>query len=86
MQEVGSRLLPAGSGTGPGQNGAKRVHGMCWSSGPMVTSSLFLHAGLAIYWITFGLVSSAAAVKLGLGFVKPSNGRGGGGGMHSACI
>ena len=44
---------------------------MCWSSSPVVTSSLFLHAGLALYWITFGLVSPAAAVKLGLGFVGP---------------
>ena len=36
---------------------------------PRVTSSLFLHAGLAVYWITFGLVSPAAVVKLGLGAV-----------------
>ena len=60
---------------------------MCWSSGPMVTSSLFLHAGLAIYWITFGLVSPTAAVKLGLGSVEPSSWRGeGGGGRDALCM
>ena len=46
---------------------------MCWSSGPVVTSSLFLHAGLAVYWITFGLVSPAATIKLGLGCLRPSS-------------